>query len=286
MVKLKINIGSVYSVAKKEFQDNIRNRWITTLILIFVILTIATSYFAGSREADSSSLGEMEDTITVLLSISVILIPLIAIMLGYATISGERESGSLYVVLAYPIKRREVLFGKFFGLGSVIIFSTIIGFGTGGIIIAIMAGTREWISYLIFIGLTILLGLLYLSVSMFFSTLTSKRSTSLGLGVLIFFWSMIFGIIIMAAYLAGGGSYDELLAGDTTFPDWVWWAVLLSPMDMNQIAVLRAFGIEEVFGFSMEFPNFMTLSLLVTVQLIWIIIPLILAYYVFERSDI
>lgn len=286
MVKLKINIVSIYSVAKKEFEDNIRNKWITTLITIFVILTIATSYFAGSREADSSSLGEMEDTITVLLSIFVILIPLIAIMLGYATISGECESGSLYVVLAYPIRRREVLLGKFIGLGAVIVFSTIIGFGTGGIIIAVLAGTSKWTGYLMFIALTILLGLLYLSVSMFFSTLTSKRSTSLGLGVLIFFWSMIFGIILMAVYLGGGGSYDELLTGETTFPNWMWWAILLSPMDMNQVAVLRAFGIEEVFGFSMEFPSFMTLSLLVTVQLIWIIVPLILAYYVFERRDI
>ena len=286
MVKLKINIGSIYSVAKKEFGDNIRNRWITTLIIIFVILTIATSYFAGSREADSSSLGEMEDTITVLLSISVILIPLIAIMLGYATISGECESGALYVVLAYPIRRREVLLGKFIGLGAVIVFSTIIGFGAGGVVIAALAGTSEWTGYLMFIGLTILLGLLYLSVSMFFSTLTSKRSTSLGLGVLIFFWSMIFGIILMAVYLAGGGSYDELLTGEVTFPDWMWWLILLSPMDMNQVAVLRAFGIEEVFGFSMEFPSFMTLTLLVTAQLIWIIIPLILAYFVFEKRDI
>ncbi|MFX0163514.1 MAG: ABC transporter permease [Candidatus Hodarchaeota archaeon] len=286
MAKLKINIGSIYSVAKKEFQDNIRNRWITTLILIFVILTIATSYFAGSREADSSSLGEMEDTITVLLSISVILVPLIAIMLGYATISGECESGSLYVVLAYPIRRGEVLLGKFIGLGAVIVFSTIMGFGAGGIIIAVLAGTSEWTSYLLFIGLTIILGLLYLSVSMFFSTLTSKRSTSLGLGVLIFFWSMIFGIIIMAAYLAGGGSYDELLTGETSFPDWVWWAVLLSPMDMNQVAVFEAFGLEEAFGFSVEIPSFMSLGLLVTVQLVWIILPLILAFYAFERRDI
>jgi len=286
MSNFKINFSSIYSVAKKEFEDNVRNRWITSLIIIFVILTIATSYFAGSREADSSSLGEMEDTITVLLSISVILIPIIAIMLGYATISGECESGSLYVILAYPIRRREVLLGKFFGLGSVIVFSTIVGFGAGGVLIAILAGTSEWISYLIFIALTILLGLLYLSVSMFFSTLTSKRSTSLGLGVLIFFWSMIFGIIIMAAYLAGGGSYDELLTGEATFPDWVWWAILLSPMDMNQVSVLRAFEIEEVFGFSMEFPSFMTLGLLVTVQLIWIIVPLILAYYIFEKRDI
>jgi Cu-processing system permease protein len=178
------------------------------------------------------------------------------------------------------------LLGKFIGLGAVIVFSTIIGFGTGGIIIAVLAGTSEWTSYVVFIGLTILLGLLYLSVSIFFSTLTSKRSTSLGLGVIIFFWSMIFGIILMAVYLGGGGSYDELLTGETTFPNWMWWAILLSPMDMNQVAVLRAFGIEEVFGFSMEFPSFMTLSLLVTVQLIWIIVPLILAYYVFERRDI
>ena len=89
-----LNLNAIYSVAKKEFSDNVRSKWIIAMTIIFVILTIAASFLAGQGD-----LGGMEATVTSILSISSALIPLIAIMLGYGTISGEGESGSLYVLL-------------------------------------------------------------------------------------------------------------------------------------------------------------------------------------------
>ena len=120
-----INLKSIYSIAKKEFMDNIRNKWIIAMIIIFLLLTILSSYLAGGQSG-SDTFGGMEDTVVTLLSISTLLIPIIAIMLGYATISGEAENGSLSIVLSYPIKRIEVLIGKLFGLGSVLFFSNIL----------------------------------------------------------------------------------------------------------------------------------------------------------------
>ena len=281
-----INPKLIYSIAKKEFADNLRNKWIIALTIIFVILTIATSYLAGGQAEGNSTFGGMESTVVVLLSISALLIPLIAIMLGYATISGECESGSLGVVLAYPVKRTEIFIGKFLGLGSVLIVSIVIGFGAGGIIIAGIVGTTSWTGYLAFIALTILLGLLYLSVSMFFSTLCAKRVASLGAGVILFFWSMIISIIVMGIYLGSGGSYLDFISGNVDFPDWVWWCMLLSPVDTSQMAIMQAFGVERVFGISVEAPSFMNLTLLVFVQFIWIIESLMLAIYFFEKRDI
>jgi ABC-type transport system involved in multi-copper enzyme maturation permease subunit len=286
MPNLRISLRSIYSVAKKEFADNLRNRWIVALTIIFVVLTIATSYLAGGKVGSSSGFGGMENTVVVLLSISSLLIPLISIMLGYATISGECESGSLGVLLAYPIKRIEIFLGKFLGLGSVLIVSIVIGFGAGGIIIAGVVGTASWTGYLVFIALTILLGLLYLSVSMFFSTLCKKRVTSLGAGVILFFWSMIIGMIVFGIYLGSGGSFEEWMAGGASFPDWVWWCMLLSPTDMSQMAIMQAFSVKQVFGIPVEMPSFMNLTLLILVQLIWIIEPLMLAIYFFGKRDI
>lgn len=127
MLKM-VNFRAIYSIAKKEFAANIRNKWILALTIIFIVLTVATSYFAGAK-AQENSLGGMKETVDVLLSISTTLIPIIAIMLGYSTISGECESGSLGIVLAYPVKRIEVLLGKFIGLGFVLIVSIVMGFG-------------------------------------------------------------------------------------------------------------------------------------------------------------
>ena len=105
----KINPKAIFFVAKKEFQDNLRNRWIIALTIVFIILTIAMSFLAGAQEESTASLGDMEETVILIVSVASMLIPLIAIMLGYASISGEAENGSLYVLLAYPVKRIEVI---------------------------------------------------------------------------------------------------------------------------------------------------------------------------------
>lgn len=278
---MKINPKPIYSVAKKEFMDNIRNRWIIALTVIFVILTFAASVLGGK-----GSIGEMGETVTTLLSISCVLIPLIAIMLGYSTISGEAESGSLSVVLSYPVRRIEVLLGKFFGLGMVIVISVVIGFGSAGSIIIAVAGASKWSSYLAFIGLTILLGILYLSLSICFSAICKKRVTSLGAGIVIFFWSMIYGTIIFGIYLSTGGSWADLMTEQAKLPNWLWASVFLSPSDMYQSAVMLAFNIKQAFGFNITTPGFINLRSIIFVQLLWTIIPLILAYYFFERRDI
>jgi Cu-processing system permease protein len=278
---MSLNPRSVYVIAKKEFADNVRNRWIIALIAIFLILTIASAFMAGE-----GSVGEMGLTVGVLMTISSMLVPIIAIMLGYATISGEAESGALSVVLACPIRRIEVLLGKFLGLGSVMCFSIIVGFGASGLLIAVTIGHAQWGGYIVFMLFTMLLGLLYLSLSMSFSALLRRRVTSLGAGVGIFFWGMIFGTIMLGLFMSTGGSMNDLISGDTqSIPDWFWLTVFLSPQDGSQMAAMLAFDQTEIMGFEVDVP-WIDLPSLAFAQLLWTTIPLILAYRWFEKRDI
>jgi len=281
-----INPKSIYTISKKEFMDNIRNKWIIAMIIIFLLLTILSSYLAGGQSGGEDSFGGMEDTVVTLLSISTLLIPIIAIMLGYSTISGEAESGSLSIVLSYPIKRIEVLLGKLFGLSAVLIFSNIIGFGVGGVIIALSVGSSEGLSFLLFIFLTSLLGVVYLSLSICISSICKKRVTSIAGGLLIFFWAMIFGMIIFGLLLASGISLEQFLTPGFEYPDWLFTAVFFSPGDLYQVTVMKGFGLSQAFGFSMEFPEYMSLGLLVFAQFIWLIIPMIIAYRFLKKRDI
>lgn len=281
-----LNIKSIFTISKKEFMDNIRNKWIIAMIIIFLLLTILSSYLASGQSGGEETLGGMEDTVVTLLSISTLLIPIIAIMLGYATISGECENGSLSIVLSYPIKRIEVLLGKLFGLGAVLVFSNIIGFGIGGLIIAATVGASEGLSFLLFIFLTSLLGVVYLSLSICISSISKKRVTSIAGGLLIFFWAMIFGMIIFGILLASGTSLEQFLTPGFEYPDWLFRAVFFSPGDLYQTSVMSGFDLSQAFGFTMELPEYMNLGVLVFAQLIWFIIPLILAYRFFEKRDI
>lgn len=280
------NPKAVYTIGKKEFLDNIRNRWIILLSIIFTVLIIVFSYLAGAQAGTGEIFGSLEDTVFGLLAISSLLIPLIAIILGFSTISGEAESGALYVVLSYPIRRLEVLLGKLLGLGLVIIVSIFIGFGLGGIIISASFGPESWGGYIAFIGLSIFLGFMYLSLSICFSAFCKRRITSIGGGILIFFWGMIYGSVFLGILYGVGYTMQDFLSGN--IPDWFFNSVVFSPMDLHQTSVMRAFGVTTIdeFGFSISIPDFLSMNLLLVVHIIWFIIPLFLAYYFFKRRDI
>ena len=280
------NPRAVYTIAKKEFLDHIRNRWIILLTVLLFILVIVFSYLAGGQTGGTNVFGNMQNTVFGLLSISGILIPLIAIILGFSTISGEAESGALYIVLSYPVTRFEVLIGKLLGLGSVIVVAVLVGFGFGGILISVTAGGESWIGYLGFMGLTILLGLIFLNMSICISAYCKRRVTSIGGGLLVFFWGMIIGSVFLGVLYGNGYNMTAFQTG--AIPDWFWIEPLFSPPDLNQWTVMRAFGIQNIdmMGFKIDFPGFMSTELLLLVHFIWFIVPLILGYVFFKRRDI
>jgi len=280
------SIKSVYAMAKKEFMDNIRNKWFILLTILFVLLIFAFSYLAGGQTGGDNVLGDMQTTVFGLLDISSLLIPLIAIILGFSTISGEDESGALNVVLSYPIRRIEVLLGKLFGLGSVIILSILLGFGIGGIVIAATVGTEDFAGYFYFILLSIFLAFIYLSLAICISAYCKRRITSIGGGIIVFFWGMIYGTVILGILLGTGYSFSDFQSGN--LPDWFFNSVVFSPGDMYQTAVQRAFGVDtiEVTGFSVTIPEFLSMPLLLLTHFIWFIVPLILAYVFFKRRDL
>ncbi len=277
---------SIYTVAKKEFLDNIRNKWVIVLTILLFLLVLVFSYVAGGQSGGGDAFGDMQNTVIGLLAISPILIPIIAIILGFGTISSEAESGALYVVMAYPVTRLEILLGKFLGLGFVIIVAVLAGFGIGGILITATVSADAWTGYLIFMALTIFLGLIYLSLSICVSAYCKRRITSIGGGLVIFFWAMIIGVIWSGILYGNGYTFEDIFAGK--IPDWYWIEPFLSPGDMSQSAVLRGFGINHIdfMGTPINLPDWLNMGSLLIAHIIWFIIPLILAYFFFKRRDI
>ena len=278
----EFDISNVITIAKKEFMDNLRNKWIMILTILFIILTLVTSFVSGG-----GSLGNIEITVIGLLAIASMLVPIIAIMLGYNTISGEAESGSLLVVQSYPVSREEVYFGKFLGLSSVLAVSVLLGFGISGMVIEGTGGETNPGGFLVFIFLTILLGLIYLSMSVCFSAILKRRSTSLYAGVGLFFWSMIIGSVIMGIHLGTGGSFADFTSGG--MPNWMWSSIMvLSPMDMYGTATMLGFDLRvaDVSGFSIVIPDFISLVNLLVIFIFWIVVPLVVGYYFYRKRDI
>ncbi|UCF13262.1 MAG: ABC transporter permease subunit [Thermoplasmatales archaeon] len=129
-----MKIGSILYITKKEIMDNVRNKWIILISVLFASLTLLVSYAGSIYSQGWQDLGL---TVSGMSSLVQFLISIIGLMLGYAAIVGEIERGSMSSLLTLPTTRNEVLFGKFLGLGSVLTFTIVVGFGIAGIVIGI-----------------------------------------------------------------------------------------------------------------------------------------------------
>jgi Cu-processing system permease protein len=90
---LSIDFRQIAIVAGKEFWDRIRNRWVLAVALVFTAFALVIAYF-GAAQQGAVGFRSIEVTIASLVSLVIYLIPLIALILGFDAIVGERERGS------------------------------------------------------------------------------------------------------------------------------------------------------------------------------------------------
>lgn len=266
-----------YIIAKKEIMDNIRSKWIIALTIIFASLTILVSY-AGSL---GDRWQDLTLTVSGMMALVQFLVPIIGLMLGYAAIVGEVEKGSMNSLLGMPVTRFEIILGKFLGLGAVLSTTILIGFGLAGIVISINISDVNYATYLIFIGATILIGLIFLNIALLFSSFFKKRTSSMGMAIFSWFfftiiWSFITGIILIATHTI------ETLQ-DPTFipPDWFFGTNLVNPL--SAYSGLVQLNMDAFRGY---LPSFYSNGLMILILMTWIIIPLLLSYVLFKRRDV
>lgn len=136
-----IQLSQVGTVAAKEFRDRLRNRWVLAVALVFAVFSLVIAY-AGGAQQGAVGLRSLEFTVTSLVSLVIYLVPLIALLLGFDAIVGERERGSLDLLLAYPITRGELLLGKYLGLSLALALAMLAGLAAVGVMLVYQFGSK------------------------------------------------------------------------------------------------------------------------------------------------
>ena len=266
----------IAAIAGKEFRDRIRNRWVLAVALVFTAFALVIAYF-GAAQQGAVGFASIEVTIASLVSLVIYLIPLIALILGFDAIVGERERGSLDLLLSMPITRFELLLGKYLGLAAALTLSTVAGFGLVGLVLLANLGANALFHYAGFVLTSVLLGMSFLSMAVAVSVFATDRTRASGLAIALwFFFVLVFDLLLLGALVATGGRY-----GGEIFP----WLMLANPADVFR--VLNVFSLDEVrslYGLSTVFPEGLAAPWKLTlVMTSWIIAPLGIAAWRFER---
>jgi len=184
------------AVARKDFRDAVRSRWLWALSAIFVGLFAGAAYFVGSNlpadpqqpittDAFLQTLGQLVITL---------LIPLVAIVVSYSAIVGERESGSLKLLLSLPHSRADALVGKAVGRSAVVALPILLGLVLAFAVLGVYGLGLEVLNFVAFTILTMLLGVVFVSISIGVSAAAStNRRAMLGTVGLYFVFTLFWG---------------------------------------------------------------------------------------------
>jgi len=270
----RIDWSQVRVIAAKEFRDRIRNRWVLAVAVIFALFALAIAYFGASQQGEVG-LRSVDVTVASLVSLVIYLVPLIALILGYDAIVGEKERGSLELMLSMPITRFELLLGKYVGLACALTISTVLGFGAALLPLASSLSVTDGFHYAGFVGSAILMGLAFLSISMLVSVVALDRVRASGVAIALwFFFVLIFDLLLMGALVMsqgrlGSGMFAAIL--------------MFNPADVFRL--LNIFSSEQVqsmYGLATVMPERLTdPSVLLAIMFGWIVIPFVIANWRF-----
>ena len=177
-------MSALLQIAIKEWRDGLRNRWVAAAILLLAGLALLLALL-GATPGGEVKASALAVTLASLASLTVYLLPLLALMLAYDAVVGEAERGTLLLLLSYPVPRWAVILGKFTGHLGILALALLVGYGGPCLLIALTrsAEAGDWMVFAGLIGSSLLLGGAFLALGYLVSALVRERATAVGLAI-------------------------------------------------------------------------------------------------------
>ncbi|MFB6250548.1 MAG: ABC transporter permease [Halobellus sp.] len=301
------------AVARKEFRDAIRSRWLHGSTLFFALfLGGASALFFGvllgpeSRQVSNlfgffASLGVFSFSFPGLLAL---VLGFIALSTSYGSITEERETGSVKLLLSLPNSRLDVMIGKLLGRSAVVVAALLVGFLVTFIVLLATGSRLELGSFVPQAALTALLGAAFVSVGLSLSALAdSNREATLATMGLYLVFAVLWGSIAegIPKLLNYAGTQVGMSLAQVTRVKIGVFLKYLNPLKTYETLaaqlyygstqarlVSTTFGERTIIAPVLEgsLPFYFTGWFLLLVLIAWIVIPAAVGYWSFERTDI
>lgn len=283
---------STLDVARKDFRDAIQSRALWSLVAMFVVLSSLTTY--GYTEAPevfgTETAPSFGGLVFFLLNFTGLFVPIAAIVVGYKSIAGERELGSIKLLLSLPTTRREVFLGKVLGRVAVLSVGLASGLLVGLLVGALLLGGIDAWALVAFLGLTVLFVAAYgvIMVSVSATTGSTTRATTLAVGFFVLFelvWDVVpLGIV----YVVEGFSLPSEL------PSWVYIVSHVSPSTAYASGLFALLpDVADALDSTPEDANagaadpfYQTPELGLIMLVLWLVVPLAIGYTRFASADL
>ena len=276
-------MSPIWIITGKEVRDSLRNRWVLAATLLLAALALSLG-FLGSSPTGSVKADPLTITVVSLSSLSIFLIPLIAMLLAYDAVIGEIERGTMALLLSYPVSRWQVLVGKFIGHLIILTLATTAGYGLAGIALQLAHGGLDfaaWKPFALLIVASVLLGAAFLAMGYLISAKVKERGTAAGIAIGVWlFFVVIFDMALLGILVA-----DSKQAITAPMLETI---LLFNPADVYRLLNLTGYENTAMYAGMAWLSGQLTLGMpvLVAAQLLWIALPFALAAWIFRKRQI
>lgn len=200
-------ITRILATAITESHIARRNRWVLIAVVLMVVFSLVLSA-VGSAPSGALGADRLSVTVASLTSLSVYLVPLVALLMSFDAVAGEVERGTLPLLLTYPVARWEVLAGKLLAHTSILVIALVAGYGAAAVIaVATDPGAASGFGALWRLTWTsTLLGATFLGIGYALSSMARRASGAAGLAIGLWLGLVVlYDLGLLAAVVADDG---------------------------------------------------------------------------------
>jgi Cu-processing system permease protein len=259
-------------VAVREYRLAVRRRWALGVAVLFALFSVALVFLGGSEVGPT----RVSAVLASFAQLGVYVVPLAALAVGFDTIVGADESGSLEMLLALPLSNAAVVTGKYLGRAAALGGGMLVGFAVGGALLVRFAGFGVLGSYASVVLTAVGAALAFLGVSVLASTLASEKTHALGAVLGAWVWFVLVHDLVALGLVAA-----------LDLPEWVVAAaVLANPADLFRVFVLR--GVSSTAGgiAGVLTGTGLTTPVLLAALAAWVVLPVAGAVVAFRRRSV
>ena len=249
--------------------DLLRSRWSIIYLLFYLILGFGSLFLNN----------DISKGIITLMNIIVVLTPLIGTLFGVMYFYNSREFTE--VLLAQPLKRRQIFLGQYLGLALSLSASLVIGLLIPFLFYGV-AGSEYWVHF----GLLLITGvfLTFIFSALAYAIGLSNTNKIKGFGISILMW-LFLAVVYDGLFLVALMVFD-----DYPIDKFALIGSMLNPIDLSRILIILKLDISVLLGYTgAVFQKFFgtSLGMLASIGIltVWTILPIGLIMRTASKKD-
>lgn len=255
----------MFKISKYVFYDILRNK----VMLAYALFLFVVSMSLFQMEENSSK------AMLSLLNIVLIVVPLVSMV--FSTIHWYNSYEFVELMLTQPLSRKKVLMSEYMGIGTSLVTAFLLGVG-----VPVLLYQPDNVGLgMILIGS--LLTLVFVSIAFLASVNSKDKARGIGIALMLwFYFALIYdGLVLLVLFAFSDYPLEKLTLALSS----------LNPIDLGRIFLMLQMDVSALMGYTGAtykafFGSSAGLFYTLGIMLLWMVIPIFLAFRSFNKKDL